>query len=101
MGKRAAFTNKDGKSIRGMAYDGSIRVRPKGGENKTVSIHLNKDNAQKLAFRLLEFIESDKDLVDITAYKFNRNDEGMPITVTSPENAKKRTLFKMRKEESK
>jgi len=98
MGKLTAFKNKDGKSIRGMAYDGSIRIRPLGKENKTVSIHLNKFNAEKLAYRLLNFVESDKDLVYITAHKYQRNDEGMSITVTSPENAKKRTLFKKNKE---
>jgi hypothetical protein len=93
-----AFKNKDGKNIRGMAYDGSVRVRPKGKENKTVGLHLNKKNAQKLMFRLADFVESDRDLVYITAHKDTRNDDGMSITVTSPTKAKKkRTLFTKKK----
>jgi len=84
--KLHTFKNVDRKNIRGMGYDGSIRIRPKGKNNKTISIHFDKKNALKLMHRLSDFVESEFDQVFITVFKEQKNDEGMNITVTSQVN---------------
>ena len=71
------------------AYDGSIRKRPKGEDNKTIGFNLDRDNVFALTARLARFL-TDKEYshmnnVLLTAYKNEVNDGGIKLTVLAKE----------------
>lgn len=79
--KRINFGNFRSHKI----YDGSIRKRPKGLDNKTVLLLIDKPNALDMVTGLIDFIKSKNEVLAITGHKTNVNDDGYHTTMTSQE----------------
>ena len=71
-----------GRTRASKVYDGD--TLPIGQKNKTVSLHLSKKNVTKLVHCLTSFlVDEGAEEIYLTAFKNQKNDEGIAISVTS------------------